>query len=107
PVAPSPVARVTMPKPVVPKARLGMARGPRRIAALIAVGMGFVLGFFGSTSALGVFLAWGGLAALLVNAGALLRWLPTLIVAIILLVPGAMVRNALEARRVQQRTNAQ
>lgn len=56
------------------RAQMGLARGPRRVASLLAIGLGSVLCFLPDMGALGPLLLWIGLAAVLVNPGKLLRW---------------------------------
>jgi hypothetical protein len=91
-----------------PAARLGFARGPRLIAVLVLLGLAFLLSFFPRpVSTVGFFFAWGALAASLVNAGAVLRWALTLILAWFVTVPGSIVRGALEARRTHAQAKQQ
>jgi hypothetical protein len=82
--------------------RLGIATGPRRIAALIAVGLGFLLTFFANVNSLGFVLIWLGLAGLLVNAGLILRWGVTLVITVLMLVPGSSVTRARQAHEAEQ-----
>lgn len=81
------------------KAKLGIASGPRLVVALAAVALGFMLTF--ATPA-GLLLIWCGLAAILVNAGAALRWIATLVLAFLVSMPGSSCRDARATRQTQE-----
>lgn len=100
----APTTTAPPPPPLPPeKAKLGVAHGPRLIAALAGLGIGFVLAFFARPiGTLGFLLIWVSLAAMLVNAGAALRWIATLVLAFMISFPGSSWRDTRAARQVQE-----
>lgn len=85
-----------------PRARIGLARGPRRIASLLTMGLGFVLCFLPDMGALGFVLLWIGLALVLVNPGKLLRWVVAPLLALVLWYPGHVVVRARVTREAAE-----
>lgn len=98
PLTAPPLPSGSLAAPIVPGERLGIATGPRRTAALVVVGVGFLLSFFAAPfGVIGFWLIWLGLAGSLVNAAWFLRWGVTAVLAYLLFLPGSSFRRAREA----------
>ncbi len=96
------IAATPPPPPSAP--RLGLAGGPRLITVLVMIGLAFLLSIAsGPFAILAFILAWAGLSLLLVNARALLRWLPSFFLAFVVTLPGCSIRAAWDARQAEVR----
>lgn len=99
PEQPEPVVSPDAAPALLPMKRLGFAHGRRLTAGLAVVGLGFGLSFVSSpVGPMGLLLAWVGLAMLLVNAGCVVRFVPSLFLALLVVAPGWTYRAAADRR---------